>query len=281
MSRSAALRVVLGQINALVGDVEGNVEKIASVFEQARQWSADVVVVPELAVPGYPPDDLLLRPSFLTANAEAIQTLAEHSKGLTAVVGFADRNRDLYNAAAVLHHGELAAVYHKWFLPNYSVFDEERYFEAGDDALIVEHPKARIGISVCEDVWRPDGPARLQALAGAEVLINISASPYHRGKSTDRRRMLSSRAADNRAFMVFCNLVGAQDELVFDGCSMVIDPSGEVLAHGAAFDEDVFAVDLVPDAAFRWRIALPGCVLPARGLHRTACAGSHRPPRRS
>jgi len=253
-----SLRVLVGQLNPTVGDVTGNTERILEVVERGRELAADMVVLPELAVAGYPPEDLLLRPSFLTANRRAVDDIAARSGSLTVVVGYARRDgTDLYNAAAVLHDGRLAAVHDKALLPNYSVFDEERYFRRGACAVMLERSGARVGVSVCEEIWAPEGPPREQALAGAEVLVNISASPFSRGKGPSRERMLATRAADNAAYVVFCNLVGGQDELVFDGHSAVFGPTGELLARGAAFEEDVFAVDLDLEAVFRARLAGP------------------------
>lgn len=252
------LRVMVAQRNFVVGDVSGNTARVVETLGAARDTATDVVVFPELCVPGYPPEDLLLRPSFLKANEQALEAIAHETVGLTAVVGFADRHEgDLYNAAAVLHNGRLAAVHRKARLPNYSVFDEERYFRRGDCAEILERRGARLGVSVCEDIWHPSGPPQAQALAGAELLVNISASPYSRGKGLRRERMLATRASDNVAYVVFCNLVGGQDELVFDGHSVVLDPRGAVLARGASFEEDVFAVDLDMEAVFRQRLLDP------------------------
>ncbi len=251
------LRLLVAQLDFVVGDVGGNTSRIIDTLGAARELAADVVVFPELAVCGYPPEDLLLRTSFLAANEAAIHEIAGHTSGLTAVVGFADRNGDLHNAAAVLHDGVLAEVVHKAYLPNYSVFDEERYFRSGEFFPVFERAGVRFGVSICEDIWYPAGPPHLQAVAGAEVLVNISASPYFCGKSRRRERMLVTRAADDRAFIVFCNLVGGQDELVFDGNSLVVGPAGDVLDRGASFEEDTFAVELRPEEAFRERLLDP------------------------
>ena len=252
------LRVFIAQLNTAVGDIPGNTQRIVGALAAARSLGADLAVFPELAVTGYPPEDLLMRPSFLAANEAAVAEIAAHTAGLTAVVGFADRAAgDLYNAAAVLHDGRLVTVYHKAYLPNYSVFDEERYFDAGETFPVFDRGGACFGVSICEDIWYPNGPPQLQALAGAEVLVNISASPYEHGKAGERDRMLATRAADGRAFVVYCNLVGGQDELVFDGNSLVIGPDGNVIARGRSFAEDCFAVDLHPEDAFRSRLLDP------------------------
>ncbi len=255
---SPPLRILVAQLNLVVGDIDGNSARIIDTLEVARSRRADWVVFPELAVPGYPPEDLLLRPSFVQANQAAIAAIAPYTRGLTAVVGFADRAEDLYNAAAILHDGALAAVYHKAYLPNYGVFDEARYFGEGRRYPVFRTPGGvRIGVSICEDIWYAAGPPQIQALAGAEVLVNISASPYHHGKADYRERMLATRAGDTGAFVVFCNLVGGQDELVFDGNSVVLDPDGRVLARGASLAEDLFCVDIHPAEVFRDRLLDP------------------------
>lgn len=214
------LRIALAQINPTVGDLAGNEKKIRDYIARALELGANVVAFPELTIPGYPPEDLLLKPSFVAANVACLQRVAEATAGITAVVGFVDQADDLYNAAAVLHDGGVAAVYHKAYLPNYAVFDEDRYFRAGERSLIFSLNGAIVGVNVCEDIWYPAGPTDVQALAGAQLVITISASPYHTGKGADRERMLATRAADNVVYVAFCNLVGGQDELVFDGnCS--------------------------------------------------------------
>jgi len=251
------LRVLVAQLNLVVGDVAGNTARIVETLAAARAQGVDLAVFPELAVPGYPPEDLLLRPDFVRANLAAIADIAPHTAGLTAVCGFADRDDDLFNAAAILHDGALADVYHKAYLPNYGVFDEVRYFGEGTRYPVYARGGVKIGVSICEDIWYAAGPPQLQALAGAEVLVNLSASPYHRGKARDRERMLATRAADTGAFVVFCNLVGGQDELVFDGNSVVLDPDGVVIARGASLAEDIFVVDLHPDEVFRDRLLDP------------------------
>ncbi len=251
------LRIALAQINVTVGDVPGNTGKIIAAIQQARAVDADLVVFPELAVPGYPPEDLLLKPSFITANRAALDQIAAATSGLTAVLGFADAGDDIYNAAAILHDGRLAGIYRKHYLPNYGVFDEDRYFRAGETNLVCELNGALVGVSVCEDVWYPSGPPVTQAQAGAQVLVNISASPYHAGKGLARERMLATRAADNVAIVAFCNLVGGQDELIFDGGSVIFDAHGELLARGAQFEEDLVVADLDVSGVFRQRLHDP------------------------
>ena len=250
-------RIALAQINSTVGDLAGNEAKIAEGIARAREAGADLVAFPELAVTGYPPEDLLLKPSFVAANLEAIERIAGLTQGITAVVGFVDKGTDLHNAAAVLHDGELAAVYHKIYLPNYGVFDEDRYFSSGDLPLILDLDGVTVGISICEDIWYPSGPLDPQALAGAQLAINISASPYHAGKGAARERMLATRAADNVIFVAFCNLVGGQDELIFDGGSAVFDERGDLVARGRQFGEDLVVADLDLAAVFRQRLHDP------------------------
>ncbi len=252
------MRIALAQINTTVGDLTGNRDKILAWMERAREVKADVVVFPEMAVTGYPPEDLLLKPDFVEAAMRTLHEIAPATRGLTAVVGSAYAEDDLYNAAAVLHDGHLAGIYYKQYLPNYGVFDENRYFQAGRQQLVFDRSGAILGVSICEDIWYPDGPPQAQATrAGAEVLINISASPYHIGKGQARERMLSTRAADNIAFVAYCNLVGGQDELVFDGHSLICGPEGEVVARGRQFAEDLVVADLDLRRVFRQRLADP------------------------
>jgi NAD+ synthase (glutamine-hydrolysing) len=251
------LRIALAQINPVVGDLPGNECRIVAIIEQAHDHGAAIVAFPELAVTGYPPEDLLLKPSFVDANLAAIQRIAAAATGITAIVGFVDRDDDPYNAAAILHNGALAAVYHKRYLPNYAVFDEERYFEQGQHPLILTGSGATLGINICEDIWVPAGPTRDQALAGAQLIINISASPYHAAKGPARERMLATRAADNVVYVAFCNLVGGQDELLFEGGSVIFDERGELVARARFFQEDLLIADLDLSAVFRHRLHDP------------------------
>ena len=259
------LRIALAQINLTVGDIEGNAAKIVRNLERARDLRVDVVLFPELTLTGYPPEDLLLNRGFVTANREALENLLPHTRGLTAVVGFADRREALFNAAAVLHDGRLAGVYHKALLPNYAVFDENRYFVSGETRVLFRRllgpstgSGVRIGVSVCEDIWHSDGPPRAQAEAGAEVLLNMSSSPYQSAKATGRERMLIDRAVDNAAVVAFCNVVGGQDELVFDGSSVIVDQRGEVVARAKAFEEDFVVADVEPGRAGGRKSGGPG-----------------------
>jgi NAD+ synthase (glutamine-hydrolysing) len=231
------LRLALAQIDSRVGDIEGNAAKISEGIARARDADAELVLFPELAVTGYPPEDLLLKEHFLQAATEAVAELAREAEGIVALVGFPERADDVHNALAVLAEGELQAVYRKSVLPNYGVFDEQRYFQVGDGGAVLEVGDARLGLTICEDIWTPGPPASDEALAGAPLILNASASPYHAGKGVERERMLIQRARDNLAAVAFCNLVGGQDELVFDGHSLLIDHEGTVLARSPQFAE--------------------------------------------
>jgi NAD+ synthase (glutamine-hydrolysing) len=248
------LRIALGQINSTVGDFEGNVHKIVDAIERARRLGVAVVAFPELAVTGYPPEDLLFKPAFIEANLRALGSIARASHGLTAVVGFVDRRDDIFNAAAVLHDGAVAGVYHKRYLPNYGVFDENRYFQAGTETPVFTRGEATFAVNICEDLWYPTGPTTVQALAGAELVITINSSPYHAGKGHDRERMVATRAADDLVCLAYVNMVGGQDELVFDGGSLVVDERGKCVARGSQFEEDLIVVDVDLDGVFRARL---------------------------
>jgi NAD+ synthase (glutamine-hydrolysing) len=252
------LRTALAQINVTVGDLDGNKQKVLHYLDRARGLGVDLIAFPELVVTGYPPEDLLLKPAFIEANVKCLHEIVAETGGLAAIVGFVDARDDLYNAAAVIHDGTLAGVYHKHYLPNYSVFDEDRYFQVGQTSSVFVIRGAAIGVSVCEDIWHPTGPPQVQALEGdAQVLVNISASPYYAGKGLFRERMLATRAADNVAIVAFCNLVGGQDELVFDGNSVVFNEKGELLCRGRQFEEDLVVADLELEDVFRQRLRDP------------------------
>ncbi len=254
----STLRVALCQCNLPVGDLAGNLDRIGDLIDRASARGADLTVFPELSVTGYPPEDLLLNPRFTETAAAGVRRLAATVTGTVAVVGLPSLAGDLHNAAAVLAGGEVAATYRKHFLPNYAVFDEQRYFARGNDALVLDLGGVRVGVTICEDLWYPGGPGRWAAVdGGAVVLVNLSGSPYHRGKGIERERMLAQRAADYGCFVAFCNAVGGQDELVFDGHSLVIDPAGRVLARGAQFEEDLLVVDLDTVSATRRRLHDP------------------------
>ena len=245
------LRVGIAQINCTVGDLSGNTRKIMESIDQAKSLGVDLLTLPELAITGYPPEDLLFKPQFIKQNKGKLNKIIEYSSDIAIVVGFVDSDGDIYNAAAVLYNQNLVGVYHKFYLPNYGVFDENRYFQAGSKYPIFIINGIGIGITICEDMWYEAGPAIVQASAGARVLVNISASPYHAGKGFFRERMLSTRASDSVAMVVHNNLVGGQDELVFDGSSLIINERGEIIARGKQFEEDFVAVDLDIESVFR------------------------------
>jgi NAD+ synthase (glutamine-hydrolysing) len=248
------MRLALAQMNSVVGDLDGNRRRIEERIAAAREARADLVLLPELVVTGYPPEDLLLRPGFVRAAARAVEELARSTRGIVALVGAPHLDADLHNACYVLADGEIRAVYRKRFLPNYGVFDEDRYFAPGHDLLLLRFGDALVGPTVCEDVWQPGPPATDLALAGAQLLANISASPFHVGKDREREEMLRVRARDNSCFVAFCNAVGAQDELVFDGHSVVLDDEGELLARAPGFEETLLVVDVDPVAAVGRRL---------------------------
>ena len=252
------LRIGLAQLNPTVGDLDGNFEKIAAALVVAREQAVDLVAFPEMMITGYPPEDLLLKPSFIERAIARTHDILPLTKGLTAVVGTVERDIDLYNAAAVLHDGAWMGTYRKHFLPNYGVFDENRYFMAATRNPVFVRGRTAIGVNICEDIWYPGGPVEEQVIrGGAEVIVNISASPYHAGKSQARRRMLSTRAADNLVVVCYVNLVGGQDEVVYDGSSVIVDEQGKVIAEGALFAEDFVVADVDLDEVFNQRLHDP------------------------
>jgi NAD+ synthase (glutamine-hydrolysing) len=258
MQHASQLRLAMAQINIVVGDIEGNAKKILDWIDRARDADVDIVTFPELALTGYPPEDLLLKPQFVDANLEALDKIINRTRDITAVIGFVDRRDDIFNAAAIVQNGQLVTAYHKMYLPNYGVFDEFRYFQPGKRCPVLRIGRATIGVSICEDIWYPDGPVFKQALSGgAEVIINISSSPYHAGKRRWRETMLATRAADNTVIVAYNNLVGGQDELVFDGDSLVFDENGDLIARGKQFEEDLVIVDLDLVSVFRKRLHDP------------------------
>lgn len=252
------LRIGLCQINTTVGDIEGNTKKILDYISKGKKVGADLLVFPEMAVTGYPPEDLLLMPKFIEANLRAVNKITKATTSITAIVGFVHKDGDIFNSAALLHNGKMIDVYSKTYLPNYGVFDEDRYFQVGKENFIFTLKSTPIGLSICEDLWYPGDPIRTQALyGGAELIVNISSSPYHAGKSTFREKMISTRASDNSAIVAYCNLVGGQDELVFDGGSLIIDQRGELIVRGKQFEEDLVLADLDMEAVFRMRLHDP------------------------
>jgi NAD+ synthase (glutamine-hydrolysing) len=248
------MRLALAQINSVVGDLEGNRERILTRIREARDAEADLVLFPELAITGYPPEDLLFRPEFLRQARESLDLVAAEATGISALVGFPWLERDLFNACAVCADGEVKAIYPKRFLPNYGVFDEVRYFQPGRELLLLKIGDALIGPTVCEDIWQPGPPATDLALAGAHVIANISASPFHVGKGQEREEMLITRARDNACWVVLVNAVGGQDELIFDGHSLVIDEEGEVVARAPSFEEALLVVDIDAETAIGRRL---------------------------
>src|ERR687888_92956 len=249
------MRLALAQMNTTVGDLDGNRERIVRWIDKAKANGADVVLFPELAVTGYPPEDLLLRPGFVRAAERQVDEIAREARGTTVLLGAPHFDRDLYNACYILSGGEVKAIYRKRFLPNYGVFDEDRYFAPGRDLILLEHGKTLVGPTVCEDMWQPGPPATDLALAGAELLVNLSASPFHLGKEREREEMFRARARDNVCFVAFCNAVGAQDELVFDGHSLVLDDEGTVLARAPGFEECLLVVDVDPEEVLARRLS--------------------------
>jgi NAD+ synthase (glutamine-hydrolysing) len=249
-----AMRIALAQIDPVVGDLAGNRAMILDRLEEAKRAGADLALFPELAVTGYPPEDLLLRPGFVRAAEESLEEIARSARGIVAIVGTPHFDRDLYNAAAVCAGGEVKALVRKRFLPNYGVFDEFRYFAPGEGITLFEHGSTLIGVTICEDMWQPGPPATDLALAGAELLVNISASPFHLLRDREREEMFRTRARDTSAYIAFCNTVGGQDELIFDGHSLVIDDEGTVLARAPGFEETLMLVDVDPSAVVTRRL---------------------------
>ena len=252
------LRVVAAQLDLVVGDLEGNAARILDAYDRAEALGADLVAFPELAITGYPPEDLLLRPAFVAQAGEWLEKVAARTGHAAAIIGFPQADRDLYNAAAVCAHGRVLGVYRKHLLPNYAVFDEARYFEPwSTDGPLFVIGGARVAVTVCEDAWSPTGPVLTQAAGGAELVVNINASPYYAGRLRERETMLSTRAADASVPILYVNLVGGQDELVFDGASLFLDEAGYVLARAREFEEDLLVVDVDVRPAFRRRALDP------------------------
>ncbi len=249
------LRVALAQMNSTVGALEENAAGIIEQAARAQSMGADVVAFPELALTGYPPEDLVLKPEFIADNIRQLDRIVESIGDITAIVGFVDSDgSDNYDAAAIIQQGQIVGCHRKFYLPNYSVFDEHRYFKAGSEWQIYVVRGVKIGVTVCEDIWYPIGPGTLQALAGAEVIVNINASPYAVGKHRQRYRMVATRAMDEVSFVCYVNMVAGQDELVFEGASMICDQSGNLIAQGKFFEEDLLLVDLDIDAVFTARL---------------------------
>ena len=257
MTGERKFRLGLAQINTTVGDIPGNTAKILDYMERAREAHADLVAFPELAVTGYPPEDLLFNTSFLQANTAALRRVVDASRGIAVVVGCVDVGPDIANAAALAYDGNLVDIYHKMYLPNYGVFDEDRYFRRGDACPVYTINGVGVGVNVCEDIWYPVGPIAVQREAGAEVIVNINGSPFHAGKRDYREKMIATRAADNELYVAYLNLVGGQDELIFDGSSLVCDATGDLVARGPAFEEALVVADLDIESVLRSRLRDP------------------------
>lgn len=251
------LRLALAQINTIVGDFDYNAQKIITNIERAKEFGADIITFPELAICGYPPEDLLLKPHFINQNLSYLEKIKFHCKNIVAIIGFVDIKNDIFNAAGVIFDQNVVGIYHKIYLPNYGVFDENRYFRPGDQCQIYIVNGIRVGISICEDIWYEIGPPTIEALSGAELLINISASPYHKGKVENREEMLRARAYNNIAIIAYNNLVGGQDELVFDGNSTIINEKGIIIAHAKPFHEEIVLADIDTDSILNARLHDP------------------------
>ena len=256
--KTQSVRVAIGQINCTVGDLKGNAQKITEYIGKAKKLGVDIISFSEMALTGYPPEDLLLKPKFVGDNLEELKKLAGSVKDVVAVVGFVDRSgKSIYNAAAVISQGRICGIYRKILLPNYGVFDEKRYFSPGDKPLVMRMGNVVFGVNICEDIWHREGPTKEETRLGAKLILNINASPYHAGKIKERECVILSQAKSNRVFIAYTNLVGAQDELVFDGQSMVADISGKVITRAEAFKEDLLVADLdipVSKASFSKKI---------------------------
>jgi len=255
--RMKELRIALAQINPTVGDLRGNVEKCIAYMRDARKYGAEMVVFPELCITGYPPEDLLLKPQFVSDNLKALDKVREATTGIVAIVGFVDRNEDIYNAAAVISNKRVVDVYHKMYLPNYGPFDEYRYFQSGTRYPVYKMGDVHFGVNICEDIWYPEGPTTIQALSGAELILNINASPYTVGKADVRESKIVTRADDSAAIVVYLNTVGGQDELLFDGGSIIADEKGDIIARGKLFEEELIVCDLDIEGVFMHRLQHP------------------------
>lgn len=247
------LRLAIAQINCTVGDLEGNSRKLINYLQRAKGFGVDIISFPELAITGYPPEDLLLKPKFVEDNLGQLKKIAKHTKDIIAIVGFVDKKEnEIYNAAAVIYNHRIQGVYYKMFLPNYGVFDEKRYFAPGYKPLVFRFAKFIFGVNICEDIWHKEGPTREQAKLGAKIIFNINASPYHAGKIKEREEAIRKQARSNRLIICYNNLIAGQDELVFDGQSMIVDSQGNIISRLEAFKEDFLIVDLdVPSSKAR------------------------------
>jgi len=241
-----SLRIALVQINPLVGDLSGNTKKIIETLQKLASSGIELAVFPELAICGYPPEDLLLKPYFIKENKFYLNKIKSACKNITTIIGFPDSEKNkVYNSAAIIRNGKLIYVYHKINLPNYGVFDEKRYFTPGKECAVFHEDRISWAVNICEDIWVEPGPTMYEAKLGkAQLIINISASPYHMGKLLQREKILKKQAKNHNATIAYCNLVGGQDELVFDGGSLIVSPKGTILARGKQFTEDIIVADL-------------------------------------
>lgn len=245
MPNKQNIRIAMAQINCTVGDLSGNTRRIIDCIQKAKGLGVDIISFPELAITGYPPEDLLLKPKFVEDNLGKIKEVVKNTKDIIAIVGFVDkRGSQIYNAAAVIYNSKVQGVYHKMLLPNYGVFDEKRYFAEADNPLVFEFRGLVFGANICEDIWSNEGPTGKQVKLGAKIIFNINASPYYAGKIKEREKVICSQARSNRVFICHNNLVGGQDELVFDGQSMLVDNKGDIVSRAAAFKEDLLITDL-------------------------------------
>lgn len=251
------VRIALAQVNTIVGDLEGNTRKICDYIGQAHDLAVDIMCFPELVLTGYPPEDLLLKPNFVRGNISKLSVIAEKSGEICSIVGFVDAQKDLFNAAAVIYDKKVIGIYHKSHLPNLSALDEYRYFHAGTGLPIFQIGDITYGINIGEDIWYPEGPINIQVASGAEVIINISSSPFHQGKGVLRKKILASKAADNEVFLAFVNLVGGQDGLIFDGHSLIFNERGNLIKEGSQFKEELMVADLDIAEVFRGRLNTP------------------------
>lgn len=252
------VRIALSQINCCVGDIEGNTDRIVEHIRKASDTGADIVCFPELAVTGYPPEDLLLKPRFIEKNHQALDEIADAAGSIIAIVGFVYRDSDIYNAAAVIQNKKIVNIYKKIYLPNYGVFDENRYFQSGDEYSVFRYRGTTFGVSICEDIWYPGDPMKRQVISGnAQFIVNISSSPYSRNKPAKREQMVRTRANDYSTVVAFCNLVGGQDELIFDGNSVVVDERGDVISRARGFEEELLITDIDIEKIFQSRLSDP------------------------
>lgn len=252
------IRIAVGQINSTLGDFDNNIKKIIDYIKEAKNKESDIILFPELAISGYPPEDLVYKKSFLNENIKSLEKILPHTKNIIVIVGFINVEHDIYNSAAILLNGEVKGIYNKIFLPNYGVFDEERYFQRGKNPIFLRiNENFAFGISICEDIWYPEGPGFASALYNADIILNINASPFYYNKWSIREKMLSIRAMDYETAIVYCNMVGGQDELVFDGHSLVVNENGEIINRGKAFEEELLITDISVDSIRTKRLKDP------------------------